>query len=80
MGEREGKETYDVDENVQRVPGPLLHQLRRVVFRPLGLVLVLLAEIAPERFLAPRALTRVGYGRERGHGLVFARVLEELNR
>ena len=40
--------------------------------------LVLLAEVAAERLLAPGALARVGDGRKRGHGLVFAGVLEEL--
>ena len=73
---KKGNETYDVDEDVQRVPLPLLHQLRRVMLRPLGLVF--LAEIAPERLLAPRASARVRNGRKGGHGLVFAGILEEL--
>lgn len=67
---------YDIDEDIQRLPGPLLHQLRRVVVRPLGLVF--LAEVASERFLAPGAIARVGDWREGGHGSVFAGVLEEL--
>lgn len=77
MGERE-RETYNVDENIQRLPRPLLHQLRRIVLRPLGLVS--LAKVAPKRLLAPLAIARVGDGRERGHGLVFARVLEKLKK
>ena len=78
MKKKKGGKTYDVDEDVQRFPRPLLHQLRRVMLRPLGLVF--LAEIAPECLLAPRALARVGDGRKRGHGPVFAGVLEELRR
>lgn len=37
-----------------------------------------LAEIASECLLAPLAIARVGDRRERGHGLVFARILQEL--
>ena len=68
--------TYHVDEDVQLLARPLLHQLRRVVLRPLRLVV--LAEVASERFLAPLALARVGDGRIRGDGLVFSGVLQEL--
>ena len=76
-GENTGaSETYDVDENIQRLPGPLLHQLRRVVLRPL--CLFVLAEIAAECFLAPGAIARVGDWGVRGDGSVFAGVLEEL--
>lgn len=45
------------------------------MLRPFRLVLT---EVAAERLLAPGALARVGDGRKRGHGLVFAGVLEEL--
>ena len=73
-----GGSTYDIDENIQRFPGPLLHQLRRVVLRPL--CLFVLAEVAAECFLAPGAIARVGDWRVRGDGSVFAGVLEELMR
>ena len=76
--ERGASKTYDVDENIQRVPGPFLHQLRRVVLRPL--CLCVLAEVAAECFLAPGAIARVGDWRVRGDGSVFAGILEELMR
>ncbi len=47
------------------------------MFRPLGLVV--LAEVATERFPSPVAVDGVGDGREGRHGLVFARVLQELS-
>ena len=68
--------TYHIDEDIQRFSRPLLHQLRRVVVRPLDLVV--LAEIASERFLTPGAGARVGDGRKGGDGLVFAGIFEEL--
>lgn len=71
MGRGEG--TYDIDEDIQRLPGPLLHQLRRIVLGPL--CLFSLAEVASECFLAPLAIAWVGDWREGGDGLVFAGVL-----
>ena len=67
-----GGGTYNVDQNIQRLPRPLLHQLRRVVLCPLGLLF--LAKVAAERFLTPWTIARVGDRREGGHGFVFARV------
>ena len=75
-GRREWRRTYHIDKNIQRLPLPLLHQLRRVMLCPLGLVV--LAKVAPECFLAPGAIARVGDGGKGGDGFVFARVLEEL--
>ena len=73
---RAASKTYDVDENIQRFPGPLLDQLRRVVLRPL--CLFVLAEVAAECLLAPGAIARVGDWGEGGDGSVFAGILEEL--
>ncbi len=78
MGGRKRAKTDHVDEYVQRLARPLLDQLGRIVLGPLCLFLV--AEIAPEGLLAPGTIARVGDGREGGHGLVFARVLEELSK
>ena len=73
-----GSKTYDIDEDIQRVAGPLLHQLRRVVLHPL--CLFVLAKVAAECLLAPGAIARVRDWRIRGDGSVFAGVLEELMR
>ena len=70
--------TYDIDKNIQRFARPLLHQLCRVVLRPLRLFV--LAEIPSECLLAPRAIARVRDWRVRGDGSIFAGVLEELVR
>lgn len=72
---KDGSFTYHIDQQIQRALPPL-HQLRRVVLLPP--LRVPLAEIASEGFLAPGAVDGVGDGREGGHGLVFARVFEEL--
>lgn len=73
---KERGETYHVYQDIQRIPHPALHQLGGVVFRPLDLVV--LAEVAAERFPSPVAVDGVGDGREGGNGSVFARVLQEL--
>ena len=73
LAKGDGRErTYHIDENIQRLPLPLLHQFRRIMLRPLGLVF--LAKVAPECFLAPGAIARVGDGGEGGDGFVFAGV------
>lgn len=68
--------TNHVNQHIQRLPFPLLDELRRVMFGPLGLVVR--AEVASEGLAAPVAVARVGDGGEGGHGSVLAGVFEEL--
>ena len=70
------KQTYDVDQHVQRRALVRLQQLRRVVRGPLRRRVR--AEVAAEGLLAPRAARRVGDGGEGRDGFVGVRVLEEL--
>ncbi len=70
------KHAYHINQNVQRRSRPLLHQFSRIMFRPL--CFILLAEIALERLLPPRAFARIGNGSIRRHRLVLPRILQEL--
>lgn len=76
-GRRKGgsEGTYDVYQQIQR-SFPLLNQFRRVVLLPL--LLLILAEIALERLLAPGGVDGIRDGREGAARFVFARVSEEL--
>lgn len=71
-----GQCAHHVDEHLQRTL-PLLDKLCCIVFLPL--LLLILAKVPLESFLAPWTIDRVGDGREGGHGFVHARVLEELH-
>lgn len=73
-----GNTTYDINENVQRLAGPLLHELRRVVLGPVRFFGVRVAEVAGEGLLAPGAGEGVGDGGVGGYGFVFGGVFEEL--
>jgi hypothetical protein len=64
----------NVDQNI-RIVRELGQQLRRIMRNPL--ILLVLAEVATESLLAPRAVTRVGDGRKSRDRLVHAGVLEE---
>jgi len=66
---------YHIDEHLQR-SFPLLHKLCRVMLLPL--LLLVLAEIAFERFLTPWAVDRICDWRKGRYRFVHARVLKEL--
>lgn len=72
---RRSSTTYNVDEHIQRAL-PLLDELGSVVLCPL--LLLVLAEVSGEGFLAPVAVAGVGNWSEGGDRLVLARVLQEL--
>lgn len=74
--EEKRKSTHHVNQHIQR-PLIRLNQLRRVMLLP---QLSVIAEIAPERLLAPRTPARVRDRRKRRHGLVLSRILQELPR
>ena len=71
-----GHGTYNVDQDVKRLSLPLLHQLSRIMFRPLALLFF--TKVPTKCFLAPWALHWVGYGCVRRDRLVFPWVLQEL--
>jgi hypothetical protein len=64
----------NINQNIRGV-GEFGQQLRRIVRSPL--LLLVLAKVAAESLLAPRAVAGVGDGRESRHRLVHAGVLEE---
>ena len=71
-----GHGTYNVDQDVKRLSLPLLHQLSRIMFRPLALLFF--TKVPPKCFLTPWALHWVGYGCVCRDRLVFPWVLQEL--
>lgn len=68
--------THHINQDIQRTPTPLLNQLGSIVLLPL--ILLIIAEVALERLLAPGAVRRVRDRREGRDGLVLAWVTEEL--
>jgi len=67
--------TDHINQTIQRSL-VIFHQLRSIMLLPL--LLILLAEVAFERLLAPRAVDRVCDGCDGGNGFVFTGVFEEL--
>ena len=69
--------TYNINQNIQPATLPLLQQFRSIMLLPL--LLLIFPKVSRKGLLSPRAVNRVGDGRERRHGLVFAGVAEELS-
>lgn len=68
------RETYHVNQNIKRT-FPLFDQLGGIVFFPL---LVIVAEVSVEGFLAPGAIDRVRNGCEGRYRLILSWVFQEL--
>ena len=69
-----GRCTDLVGEDVEWRAVVLLDELTRVVLLPR---VSIIAQVATERLLAPRAANEIANGSERAHRLVRSRVLEE---